>query len=70
MEYLKYIAGSNEVIRELWEIIQDEYARPSTKMPALSLLMQTYNKRLEVLRGGPDFYMNAKKGVSELKFQE
>jgi hypothetical protein len=69
MEYLRYIAGTNEVIRELWEIIQDEYAT-KLKIPALSLLMQTYNKRLEVLSGGPDFYMNAKKSVSELKFQE
>lgn len=70
MEYLRYIAGTNEVIRELWKIIQEEYATPSSKMPALSLLMQTYNKRLEVLSGGPDSYMNAKKSVSELKFRE
>jgi hypothetical protein len=70
MEHLRYIAGSNEVIRELWEIIQNEYTGPKFKIPALSLLMQTYNKRLEVLTGGPDSYMNAKKSVSEVKFQE
>jgi DNA-binding MarR family transcriptional regulator len=66
MEYLRYIAGSNEVIRELWEIIH-KYATLRSKMLALSLLMQTYNKRLEVLTGGPDSYMNAKKSVSELQ---
>lgn len=40
------------------------------KMNAFSLLMQCYNKRLEVLIGGPESYMNAKKNVSEVKFQE
>jgi predicted transcriptional regulator len=70
MEYLRYIAGSNEVTRKLWEIVQDEHVTSSTKIPALSLLMQCYNKRLEVLIGGPESYMNAKKSISELKFQE
>jgi hypothetical protein len=32
--------------------------------------MQFYNKRLEVLIGGPESYMNAKKSVSEIKLQE
>ena len=32
--------------------------------------MQSYNKRLEMLIGGPESYMNAKKSVSEIKFQE
>ena len=70
MEYLRYIAGSNEVTRKLWEIVQDEHVTSKTKIPALSLLMQSYNKRLEVLIGGPESYMNAKKSVSEIKFQE
>jgi hypothetical protein len=39
-------------------------------MNALSLLTQSYNKRLEMLIGGPESYMNAKKSVSEIKFQE
>jgi predicted transcriptional regulator len=70
MEYLRYIAGSNEVTRKLWEIVQDEHVTSKTKISALSLLMQCYNKRLEVLIGGPESYMNAKKSVSEIKFQE
>jgi hypothetical protein len=40
------------------------------KMNALSLLTQSYNKRLEMLINGPESYMNAKKSVSEIKFQE
>ena len=40
------------------------------KMNALSLLMQSYNKRLEMLIGGPESYMNAKKSASEIKFQK
>lgn len=70
MEYLRYIAGSNEVTRKLWEIVQDENVSTKNKTYALSLLMQSYNKRLEVLIGGPESYMNAKKSVSEIKFQE
>jgi hypothetical protein len=70
MEYLRYIAGSNEVTRKLWEIVQDENVSTKNKTHTLSLLMQSYNKRLEVLIGGPESYMNAKKSVSEIKFQE
>src|SRR5918994_5442365 len=69
-EYLRYIAGSNEVTRKLWEIVQNENVTTKDKTNALSLLMQSYNKRLEVLIGGPESYMNAKKNVSEIKFQE
>jgi transcriptional regulator with XRE-family HTH domain len=69
-EYLRYIAGSNEVTRELWGIVQSEKTMTKDKMNALSLLMQSYNKRLEMLIGGPESYMNAKKSVSEIKFQE
>src|SRR5215218_10315483 len=69
-EYLRYIAGSNEVTRELWGIVQDENITTKDKTNTLSLLMQSYNKRLEILIGGPESYMNAKKSVSEIKFQE
>jgi transcriptional regulator with XRE-family HTH domain len=69
-EYLRYIAGSNEVTRKLWEIVQNERIMTKDKMNALSLLTQSYNKRLEMLIGGPESYMNAKKSVSEIKFQE
>jgi hypothetical protein len=52
-EYLRYIAGSNEVTRDLWEIVQNEKTLTKDKTNALSLLMQFYNKRLELLIGGP-----------------
>ena len=39
-------------------------------MNALSLLMQCYNKRLEMLIGGPESSLNVKKSVSEVKYQE
>ena len=69
-EYLRYIAGSNEVTRKLWEMVQDENITTKDKTNALSLLMQSYNKRLEILIGGPESYMDAKKSISEIKFQE
>ena len=65
-EYLRYIAGSNEVTRKLWEIVQNEKIMTKDKMNALSLLIQTYNKRLEMLIGGPESYMNTKKSISEI----
>jgi transcriptional regulator with XRE-family HTH domain len=69
-EYLRYIAGSNEVTRHLWEIVQSQRTPIKDKTNALSLLMQFYNKRLELLIGGPESYMKAKKSVSEIKYQE
>jgi predicted DNA-binding protein (UPF0251 family) len=68
-EYLRYIAGSNEVTKHLWELVKNE-ENAKDKMNALSLLMQCYNKRLEILIGGPESYLNAKRSVSEVKFQE
>jgi len=68
-EYLRYIAGSNEVTKHLWELVQNE-ENAKDKMNALSLLMQCYNKRLEILIGGSESYLNVKKSVSEVKFQE
>ncbi len=63
------MAGSNEVTRHLWELVQNE-ENAKDKINALSLLMQCYNKRLEMLIGAPESHMNAKKSVSEIKFQE
>jgi hypothetical protein len=68
-EYLRYMAGSNEVTRHLWELVQNEESTKD-RINALALLMQCYNKRLEMLISGPESYMNAKKSVSEVKFQE
>ena len=68
-EYLRYMAGSNEVTRHLWELVQNE-ENAKDKMNALSLLMQCYNKRLEILIGGMESYLNVKKNASEAKFQE
>ena len=63
LEYLRYIAGSNEVTRHLWEIVQNQRTSTKDKTNALSLLMQFYNKRLEILVSGPESYLKAKKRV-------
>jgi transcriptional regulator with XRE-family HTH domain len=69
-EYLRYIAGSNEVTKHLWEIVQSQRTPIKDKTNALSLLMQSYNKRLELLIGGPESYLKAKKSLSEIKTRE
>ena len=53
LEYLRYMAGSNEITRKLWEIVQ--------ATNALSQLMQSYNSRLQTLTNGPESYMNIRK---------
>jgi hypothetical protein len=69
-EYLRYIAVSDEVSRKLWEIIESQDITTKDRKNALSLLMQANNKRLEILTSGAEAYMNAKKSMSEAKFQD
>ena len=63
-EFQIYISGINQIIKNLWEIIEDEQNSKITikdKTYVLSLLMQCYSRRIEMLVGGPDLKMNAKK---------
>jgi hypothetical protein len=69
LEYLRYMAGSNEITRKLWEIVQNEKSTTKEKTNALSQLMQSYNSRLQTLTAGPESYMNIKKSLSEIDFQ-
>ena len=56
--YLRYMAGSNEITRHLWEIVQDNNTSTREKTNALSCLLQSYNSRLQTLTAGPESYMN------------
>ena len=69
-EYLRYMAGSNEVTRKLWEIVQDKNTTSKEKSNALSVLMQSYNSRLQTLTNAPESYMNIKKSLSEIDLQK
>ena len=60
-EYLRYIVGSNEISKNLWEIVQDKNISIKDKNNALSLLNQSYNKRLEILVKGPESFKNVKR---------
>ena len=68
-EYVRYMAGSNEITRHLWEIAQDSDTTTREKTNALSCLMQSYNSRLQTLTSGPESYMNIKKSLSEIDLQ-
>jgi transcriptional regulator with XRE-family HTH domain len=68
-EYMRYMAGSNEITRNLWQIVQNESATTKEKTNALSILMQSYNSRLQTLTAGPESYMNIKKNLSEIDLQ-
>ena len=48
-EYVRYMAGSNEITRHLWEIVQNSDTTTKEKTSALSCLMQSYNSRLQTL---------------------
>jgi hypothetical protein len=63
------MAGSNEITRKLWEIVQNENTSTKEKTNALSQLMQSYNSRLQTLTSGPESYMNIKKSLSEIDLQ-
>lgn len=68
-EYMRYMAGSNEITRKLWQIVENESATTKEKTNALSILMQSYNSRLQTLTAGPESYMNIKKNLSEIDLQ-
>jgi hypothetical protein len=63
------MAGSDEVTRKLWQIVQNETSTTKEKTNALSILMQSYNSRLQTLTAGPESYMNIKKSLSEIDLQ-
>ncbi|MFZ0328689.1 MAG: hypothetical protein WBQ25_06150 [Nitrososphaeraceae archaeon] len=63
------MTGSNEITRQLWEIVQDNDTTTREKTNALSSLMQSYNSRLQTLTAGPESFMNIKKSLSEIDLQ-
>ena len=72
-EFQIYISGLNQIIKNLWEIVEDKQ-NPKISIKdrtyVLSLLMQCYSKRIEMLVGGPDADMNAKKHMYNIQFKE
>jgi transcriptional regulator len=72
-EFQIYISGLNEIIKNLWEIVENKRnPKISTRdrTYVLSLLMQCYSKRIETLIGGPDSDMNASKHIDMIKRRE
>lgn len=72
-EFQFYISGLNQIIKNLWDIIEDKQNTKITikdRTYVLSLLMQCYSRRIEMLVGGPDIKMNAKKHMDDIQFKE
>jgi transcriptional regulator len=72
-EFQIYVSGLNQIIKNLWEIVEnDQNSKISVKDRAyiLSLLMQCYGKRIEMLIGGPDIKMNAKRHMNDIRIDE
>lgn len=68
-EFQIYISGLKQIIKNLWQMIEDEEnAKISIKDKAylLSLLMQCNTRRIEMLAGGPDSKMNARKHMHDI----
>ena len=68
-----YISGFNEITKNLWEIVEDKQNSKITirdRTYVLSLLMQCYSKRIEMLIGGPESELNATKHMRSIKSQE
>jgi transcriptional regulator len=72
-EFQIYISGLNEITKNLWEILEDKQdAKISVRdrTYVLSLLMQCYTKRIEMLVGGPDSEMNARLHMDKIRIDE
>jgi transcriptional regulator len=72
-EFQFYIYGLNQIIKNLWDIIKNKQNTKITvkgRTYVLSLLMQCYSRRIEMLVGGPDMKMNAKKHIDDIQFKE
>lgn len=72
-EFQFYITGLNQIIKNLWELIEDKQNSKISikdKTYVLSLLMQCYTRRIEMLIGGPDDKMNAKKHMDHIHINE
>jgi transcriptional regulator len=72
-EFQIYVSGLNQIIKNLWEVVEnDQNPKIGVKDRAyiLSLLMQCYSKRIEMLVGGPDTKMNAKKHMDSIHHRE
>jgi predicted transcriptional regulator len=70
LEYLRYLVGSNEITRTLWEMVQNKDTPKKEKMNAISLLMQMYDSRLQRLTGGPESFLSVKKSISEIDLRK
>lgn len=72
-EFQIYISGLNQIIKNLWEIVEDKQNAKigiRDRTYVLSLLMQCYSRRIEMLVGGPDAKMNAKKHMDSIHLDE
>jgi len=71
-EFQIYISGLNQIMKNLWVIVEDKQSKITIKdrTYVLSLLMQCYSKRIEMLVGGPDLDMNARKHMQNIQFKE
>jgi len=70
LEYMRHMAGSNEITRKLWEIVQyEDGTTTKEKTYALSQLMQSYDNRLQTLTASPESYLNIKKSLTEIDLQ-
>jgi transcriptional regulator len=67
-----YISGLNEITKN-WEIVEDKQNPKITtrdRTYVLSLLKQSYSKRMEILIGGPESELNATKHMKRIKDEE
>jgi DNA-binding CsgD family transcriptional regulator len=72
-EFQIYLSGVNQIIKNLWEILGEKLNDKITvkdRTYVLSLLMQCYSRRIEMLVGGPDDDMNARKHMHKIHLDE
>jgi hypothetical protein len=69
-EFRRCLTGLDQITKKLWDIVSEEEGTSKDQMAALSLLMHCYSTRLEMVVGGPQSDMNAKRHIDKLKSEE
>jgi hypothetical protein len=63
--YQKSLLGLDEVIKKLWTIIDSSKTGEKEKMKAISLIMQSYKMRFEMIKSEPEL-INQKRYMKDL----
>jgi transcriptional regulator len=70
-EFQSILRGLDEIIKTIWNIVEDQEVAAKEKYNFLNLLASLYTKRMQLLIGGePKEYLNLNHYINEVKHKE